>query len=282
MKRMLVATDLSERSDRAVDRAIRLASLFAAEVRVLHVVDEDLPTSVADKQKAAAQKNLAEHLSSLPEAAQPSIVGSVEFGRDWLEIIRQASAYKADLIILGVHRDRGIEGLFEGTTVERILRKGDIPVLVVKDRPTHDYRTIVIGVDFSVYSRRALAFAMDLAPDAHINLVHAYHIPFKGFVTGAHQASDVRKKYQEQIEQLVEGEMNDFLRGVSVDSVAISTVMMEGAPHEALHKIVNDVEADLVVVGTHGRTGMARALLGSVAASILNDSPCDVAAVQAW
>ncbi|MEQ9447929.1 MAG: universal stress protein, partial [Rhodospirillaceae bacterium] len=156
VKRLLVATDLSERSDRAFDRAIRMARKFQAKLTVLHVVEGDLPPLIAEAQAEASLRNLEEQLASISDAADLEVDLSVVFGKDWSEILKQAEAARSDLIILGLHREVGLDGLFRGTTVERVIRKGDRPVLVVKDRAVRDYRNVVVGMDFSLNSRRAI------------------------------------------------------------------------------------------------------------------------------
>lgn len=75
-----------------------------------------------------------------------------------------------------------------------------------------------------------------------------------------------------------------FLAGLETNlaKAKIERVVREGAPHEVIHKHVADLGTDLLVLGTHGRTGVAHALLGSVAEGFLTDPPCDVVAVKAW
>jgi nucleotide-binding universal stress UspA family protein len=282
MKRIIVATDLSERSDRAIDRAIQLANKFAAPLTILHVVDEDLPTPIANQQHETARQNLRDHISSIAGAGTAKIDISIQFGRDWIEILRQAEAGQAELIVLGVHRERGLEGLFRGTTVERALRNGDAPVLVVKNRAAREYRRVIVGVDFSVYSRRAVEFALHFAPDATIHLVHAFDFPFKSFLAGPESRSGMRQRDEVELVRMIDHEMSGFLAGLEADMGRIEKVMQEGGPDEVIAAKVTALDADLLVLGTHGRTGVAHAFLGSIAEMFLADPPCDVVAVKAW
>ncbi len=282
MKQLLVATDLSERSDRAIDRAVRLANRSDAQLTVLHVIDDDLPAGIADRQKRAAGEALRDHISSIPDAAKLNPKLAVDFGKDWTEILRIADAERSDLIILGMHRERAFEGFFRGTTVERVVRGGNAPVLVVKNRAHRDYRTIIVGVDFSVYSRRAVEFAVEFAGRARVCLVHAYDIPFRSYLTGADSQSGLRKRDEEQLARMIDEEMAGFLSGLEAKGVRIERVMAEGEPQEVIPDQVAKLDADLLVLGTHGRTGVAHALLGSVTEGFLTDPPCDVLAVKAW
>jgi len=282
MKQILVATDLSERSDRAVERAILLTRQFGARLTVLRVIDEDLPASVADRQKQAAETALRRHLSSMPKARALDIDAATDFGKDWKGILQRADAERAGLIVLGLHRERGIDGMFRGTTVERVARNSDAPVLVVKNRPATDYGKVVVGVDFSVYSRRAAAFALHFAPGAKLALVHAYDIPFKRYLTGSDMHAELKKRDATHFSQMVGREMAAFLTGLEIGAERVQKVMREGGPREVIQHQVAELGAGLLVVGTHGRTGVARALLGSIAEAFLIDPPCDVVAVKAW
>lgn len=282
MKRILVATDLSERSDRAIDRAILLARHFRATLTVVHVIDEDLPASVADKQQRAAKASLRDHLASIAGAKDLEIAMTVDFGKDWTGILRQADAEESELIVLGLHRETGMEGLFRGTTVERVVRNGDVPVLVVKNRAARDYGKVVVGIDFSVYSQRALDFATGFAPDARTYLVHAYDIPFRSYLSTSDPESEVSQRHDAQITGMIGQEMTHFLAGLQAKPARMNTVTREGGPQEVIRGQVSELGADLLVLGTHGRTGVAHALLGSVAEGFLTDPPCDVVAVKAW
>jgi nucleotide-binding universal stress UspA family protein len=284
MKNILVATDLSERSDRAIDRAVFLANRFDAELTILHVIDDELPTMAADRQQESANRLLMEYLSSLPSSKNHKIKPLTVFGKDWTMILRQAEADKSDVVILGLHRQREIQDLFRGTTVERVVRHGDVPTLIVKNRATQDYRSILIGIDFSVYSRRAIEFALDFAPDAKINLVHAYDIPFRTFLSGSGTPKEMKKRHEGQFSELVLEQMSGFLSGLerNFSGKSISQVITHGDPHDVIREQVGVLGIDLLVMGTHGRTGVAHAVLGSVAESFLTNPPCDVVAVKAW
>jgi nucleotide-binding universal stress UspA family protein len=186
------------------------------------------------------------------------------------------------MIVLGVHREDAFKDMFRGTTAERIIRGSNVPVLLVKDRPNNPYRRLVVGVDFSVYSRRAIEFAIDFVPSGEFHLVHAYDVPFKGFLYGHDIRKQISKKHQIQFQKMIEDEMAAFLGGFESKGLMIKRVMQEGPAREVIHRQVRRLKPDLLVVGTHGRTGVAHALLGSVAEDLLSQPPCDVLAVKAW
>lgn len=280
MKNILVATDLSERSDRAMDRALMLARQFGARLTVLHVVDDTLPAAVAERMKDAAEAALADHVA--PAREDVNVTAKVAFGEDWVEILRMAEAENADLIIAGLHRRRGIIDFFRGTTVERVLRQSNRPVLVARNRATKDYARVLVGVDFSIYAHRAIETALAFAPTAQIRLIHVYDVPFKGFLYGADSRRTVSKQQARQFHDFVAEEMNNFLNILDGDTKKLETVLREGQVHAAIAGEIDSFKSDLLVLGTHGRTGVAHTFLGSVAESFLTDPPTDVLAVKAW
>lgn len=282
MKSILMATDLSARSDRALERAADLVRDRGGELTILHVVDEDLPPSLADAQQRAAGEVIQKHVETFTNDNQPSISIKVVLGRDYVGILEMSEKVDAELIVLGIHREDAFKDMFRGSTAERVICAGDIPVLLVKDRVSDPYQRIIVAADFSVYSRRAIEFAVDFAPRGEIHVVHAYDVPFKGFLYGDDARTTVRKQHEQRLQQMVEEEMATFLFPFDAETFKLERIMQQGTVRGVIDAQVNRLKPDLLVIGTHGRTGVARALLGSVAQDLLRDPPCDVLAVKAW
>jgi nucleotide-binding universal stress UspA family protein len=282
MKRILVATDLSARSDRALERAAALANEHAAFLTVIHVVDEDLLEPVAEAQEKAAREAIMAHIDALRGSSAPGVSVKVVFGRAHAAIVEVSEKSATDLVVLGLHREDALKDMFRGTTVERIIRAGNVPVLLVKDRVAGPYQRIMVAVDFSVYSRRAVAFATSFAPEAELFLVHAYDVPFKGFIHGEDTEREARENHERQLQRMIDEEMAPFLADRERGTPRVRAVMQQGSPHEVIRDQVAALKPDLLVLGTHGRTGVAHAVLGSVAEYVLNAPPCDVLAIKAW
>lgn len=280
--KLLVTTDLSARSDRAVERAVRLAGETGSSLTVLHVVDADLPQRLANRQAEDARQSIAEHLGGLPNAGQVEVKTEILLGKDNEEIIAFAEAKDVDLVIVGVHRNASQAPLFVGTTAERVIRHGPKPVLVVKDRVAAPYRRVMIAVDFSIHSRRAIEFALRLLPDAEFHLVHAYDVPFKGFLNSREVRRELYEQHETQMRSLVDGEFKALWAALENKPPRCSSVIKQGAVRQVVFEQIDELKPDLLVMGTHGRTGMAHALLGSVAQELLGSPPCDVMAVKAW
>ena len=282
MKKLLVATDLSARSDRALDRAAALAKEHGAHLAVVHVLDEDLPESVAEAQEKTAREAIAAHIDDLAGQGSLDHSVSVVLGRAHADIAEIAEQSGTDLIVLGIHRENVFKDMFRGTTVERIIRAGSVPVLLVRDRVAAPYHRIMVTVDFSVHSRRAVEFATSFAPQAEFHLVHAYDVPFRGFIYGGDTGEEAREQHERQLRKMIDEEMAPFLADRDMETLRLQAVMQRGLPHEVIRQQVAKLGPDLLVVGTHGRTGVAHAVLGSVAEDLLNAPPCDVLAVKAW
>src|SRR6476619_2517614 len=139
MKRLLIATDLSPRSELALARALRLVRQHGAELRVCHVVDDALPAHLAEAQKIAAESILQERIQALDGDAMASVSLVVVTGKPFAKILQEAIEWLAELIVLGVHRG-GAEGMFRGSTAERVIREGHHPVLVVRRAADADYQ----------------------------------------------------------------------------------------------------------------------------------------------
>jgi len=282
MKKLLMATDLSPRSDRALNRALALSDEWKAQLVILHVVDEELPSSVADRFKAEAESAIDDQLDAFPTLKRENITRKIVFGSGYKDILQEADESGVDLIVMGTHRDEALGDLFLGTTVERVIRRGNDPVLVARNQMRGPYRRVLVGVDFSVYSRRAVEFALKFVPRGEIFLVHAFDVPFKGFRTGRSTLEEESKIHQQQMDTMLAEEMQAFLASFPSPPTSMKRIMLEGTVRDVISDQVKTLRPDLLVIGTHGRTGVAHALLGSVAEDLLSDPPCDVLAVKAW
>ncbi|NIP31407.1 MAG: universal stress protein, partial [Candidatus Dadabacteria bacterium] len=177
MKNLLIATDLSPRSDRALHRAINLALEKNYTLHVLHVVDEDLPDTIANTIKKEAEETIPEQIKSFKSRLKIKIIIKVIIGKHYEAILSESEKINAKAIILGTPKKETLKDFFIGSTAERVVRSSNVPVIVVKNASTKKYKRAVVAIDFSVYSRRCLEFALDFFANEDIYLVHCYHIP---------------------------------------------------------------------------------------------------------
>jgi nucleotide-binding universal stress UspA family protein len=277
ISRIVAATDLSARGERAVGRALRLRRRFGAQLTVLHVVEDELPERIAARRAEEARELIDGQLRARGEPPDLEATAvEVGSGTGYAAVIERAHTLGAELTVLGSHRENSWRDLFLGSTIERVLRQGSTPVLTVKQEPSADYQRVLVAVDLSVYSRRALEFACRLVPDGELLALHAYDLPFLGFLSEPPPREAV----------LLEGEileqMRALLRGLPIAPGQIRPEVRLGGALPVVETAVGEFGPDLLVVGTHGRTGVAHALLGSVAERLLRRPRCDVLAVRAW
>ncbi|WP_425067785.1 universal stress protein [Reyranella sp.] len=277
--KVLVATDLSARSDRAVERAVLLAKVTGSALTILHVVDAELPRRTADRLVDEARELIGEHVAALKgaEAMAPDI--KVVLGTDYKEIEDVALKSGCELIVLGVHRNE-TRDLFRGTTAERVIRSRACQVLMVKARPQSDYRRIMVAVDFSDCSRRAIEFAVKLFPNAEFHLVHAFDVPFKAFLRSEDTRQEVSRSHEEEMERFVNGDFPALLPLLQAVPARVFPVQKQGPVRDVIEDQVDQLKPDLLVLGTHGRSGIAHAVMGSVAEDLLSYPPCDILAVR--
>jgi universal stress protein E len=273
--KVLVATDLSARSDRAVERAVILAKQTGAALTILHVVDADLPSRITDRLRDDAGSLISDHLISLPNAYGGFADIKIVLGKDHSDIVDVARTVGAQLLVLGVHRNESRE-FFRGTTAERVIRSFDRPVLMVKTRPQAYYRRVIVGVDFSICSRRAIEFAARLIPDGEFHLVHAFEVPSKGPLSARNSRREVPTILHERMNQLVGADIAELKAILQATPFRLFQIIRPGSVRGVIQEQIDQLKPDLLVIGTHGRSGVAHAIWGSVAEDFLSRPPCDV------
>jgi nucleotide-binding universal stress UspA family protein len=288
---VLLATDLSARGDRALERAVAIAADRKAHLTVLHAFQEfneenlrydvDLvpswraPPDALEMAKYRIRQGLQtdvgdilEHATILIEEGEPA------------DVIERASASQdIDLIVTGIAREGPFASrpVILGRTVERLLRRVSVPILIVRNRPRAPYRHILVTTDFSEASAFALQVAINFFSHHTLHVLHAFAIPRAGALSDLH-------RHVEDFRQTHALELEEFLASVVLPDEArrrlVRLVELGGAPH-LVREYVRDRGADLVVLGTHGRGAMLEAFLGSTAKSILSSLPCDALVVRA-
>lgn len=278
LDRILVATDFSAGAHIALSRAAILAEANEAALHVVHVI----PSNVPAKARAEVRRQARARLWEAVERAQRGLAGEISVseellsGEAFVEIIRRSRNFGADLVVLGRHGQRRIRDLFLGTTAERVIRKGDAPVLAVNVEPSGPYRRPVVATDLQDTTPRVVQLALVVAVDSKvIHLVHAYNVPFEGFVaptTAAKQRNDYLAHFREAAMSGTARLMARFHK----TGKAFKATVRSGDARAVILTEAERLRADLLVIGTHGRSGLAHALVGSVAEWVIAQASCDV------
>lgn len=282
MKTIAIASDLTARSDRALARGLALAAQQKGKAHALHVVDSELPDALRSHTVEWARGALAREVAACAQAPAGIASCHVVTGKPGEIIAARAHALGADLLVLGTH-DTARRGGFATTTAWRIMAASPVPVLLVTQHTNAPYNQVVIGVDFSVHARAALRQALRLAPAAHFTLVHAYTPPFRSSLGTPDYLEAMAYAERLAFDQFLGEEMallDAQARAIGVAPGALQSELVEGPPGLVLRQACARLSAELLVIGTHGRTGMGRALWGSVATEMLEDPPCDVLVVR--
>ncbi|RXN84733.1 universal stress protein [Achromobacter aloeverae] len=279
---ILLATDLSSRCDRALDRAILLARQFDVPLLVAHVLSPPHSLSLGtpvpvdlDRLVEQAEARMLRDLETLADGVRVAL--RVYTGEPAARLRQVADEEKCAFIVTGVARDETLGRMLLGTTVERLVREASQPVLVVKRRARAPYRDAVIATDFSPGSRWALRAALALVPSEALTLFHAFELP-RGPLRDAAPGSEAAKGFQRMAEENAVDFVNATpeLHGKPQPRVQVAA----GRPERVVVEYVRQAQASLLVAGTQGAGGLAGALLGSVAEALLDRAPCDVMVVR--
>jgi universal stress protein A len=291
-KKVLAAVDLDETSaDYVLDSAHQL--LAGVPITVVHVLERSQYFNVADPSFAVLDdvygkvaKEVKAHLAKLCDRHGIRDYAMLE-GHAATTIQQYADEHDHDLIVLGTHGRHGIRRLL-GSTANAVLHGTERNVLAVrvpgKDvevRPAKDkYRRILAAIDLSDESHQVLDIAQILGDQEHAELrvVHVIK-PFQHAYAGINPAtiSDVGIQFEKEAAEQARAELQTIAisRGLPKDAVSVR----HGTPPVEIQSLAEELDCDMLVVGTHGKHGV-QLLLGSVANAVIHGTKCDVLAVR--
>jgi len=272
-KCILLATDLAPRTDRAQDRAVGLARVWNAKLTFVCAIDvADVPSnevkeSAADIARRRAYRLLRAEASATRDIT-PRIV--IDEGNAAAVVLETAKMEGAHLIVAGTGGIGPVGQLILGSTTAELVEHAGVPVLVVKKRGTRPYNKIAVATDLSDASVAALQAATTLFQPSQITLYHAFDMPYRGLVDdrGAYEA-DARANALNELRTFAAAHL-----GAASDGLSFEAGFGDVAP--CMANYAAQAETDLVLAGTHGRTGLFRVLLGSTASALLGELPSDV------
>lgn len=295
LRSLLVGIDFTPSSAAALAQALRLADAMTpdgAEVRAVHVIETGM---LIDLQEAYApfMRDLPETLlsdaqskwqtfaSELP--GKNKVAFDVAVGSAISEVTRIIQEHKPDLLIAGTHGMSGTTDEGVGTLAAQLVRRIPNDVLLVRDRQSGAFRRIVACVDFSATSKRALSAAAKVAlhDDAELRIVHVFRAPWKQ-VHWHSPTPQANPDFQKQYTDVLMRRIEDFASATAAElSRAPIIELHESASHgSGISEYATQVSADLVVLGTRGRSNLKALFLGSTAERLLREIPCSVLAVQ--
>jgi nucleotide-binding universal stress UspA family protein len=267
-EKLLVCTDGSENSRAALAAALRLAKLGRVQVYLLQVVQiipqfevaaPDLMARISEEARTELAATAAEVKKS-GVAVEARLAHSVSV---FSAIIKEAEAIQPDLILMGRYGHTGLARLLVGSVTARVIGHSPCNVLVVPLGGTVAFERIMIASDGSPYSQAAFAAALALARPRESQLLGVSVAPEEGDIPRA----------EEIIRQM--------LAAANRAGVPFQGLVPQGRPaDDGIIQAALRHAADLIVVGSHGRTGLKRLLMGSVTERVIGQSPCAVLVVK--
>ena len=292
IRRVLFPTDFSEGSKRAFPQAAFLADWHDAELHVLNVTGrhrydykenkDNFPIPLDTLTEWLRRPSQSVSGTSWPDLEERSIVQhQVESASPAERIVEYVDEKDVDLVVMGTHGRRGVDRMLFGSVTEEVVREASCPTFTVRTdadvTPSQAVRRVLVPIDFSEAADVAVDHAKEIALTygAEIDLLHVVEQPF---YPSAYGIDSVTFPTQEVVDR-VEKQLGEMARTeIGYEHVMVQATV--GDPADEILSYVEDNEIDLVVIATHGRTGLDRILLGSVAERVLRRSPTPVFVVK--
>jgi nucleotide-binding universal stress UspA family protein len=305
--RVLCALDFSDASDEALRQADARARRDGAELAVFHAIEhvsamQPLAPALGEQGVVEAEQRardlLRERVTAVTGRAGTDVQVYVAVGRAHAEVVRAAERLLADLLVIGSHGGSGIARVLLGGVAEKVVRHAHCPVLVARARthtpgpartpaspaaPASDAREVVLAAtDLSDPSLPAVELGAREAErrGARFVVLHAIDLGELG-MTGIHTPSALMASVPaEAIAHLRASVTEQIARALGDLGVTAEIAVVEGPSAAVIVRHAEELGADLVVVGTRGRTGISRVVLGSVAEKVVQNAASSVLAVR--
>lgn len=282
LNNVVVATDFSDAASLALAQAEAIAKEHDAELVLVHAsgVDEagmyvfEVAGRIDEPWKAYLESKLTHAQEQLAQLAREVEARGHRVRSRFVQgfadkaVVDTAREIEADLVVVGTRGHTGVQRWLLGSVAERVARLADRHVLVVRGDRTIDFSRILVGTDFSPASALALDAARTLAPaEGRIDLLHGYHQPMA--VRG-----DAPEWVETSLREGAHSAAEKLLKPRADERVHLDVVA--GPPALALRMRLSETTYDVVFLGSHGKRGLQRMLLGSVTEHTLRGAPCSV------
>lgn len=280
MNRLLLATDFSTRSDRALRRAALIADRSNAALTVLHVIDDDQPNYLIKTQREAAWALLEDAVKTIIRFDRVSADMRLATGDVSSTIVEVAGEIDAAMILVGPHR-RKLKDMFIGTTAERVIERTDRPVLMANGMPSGAYDRVFVALDFDDASRSAVRAAreLDMLAGTEVTVMHGFDAPALGMMKRAMEVQDSIDHYVAGEAQQASHAFEEVLAEIDLKPDRRLLKPIEGSPARTILACAEAEDAELIIVGINRRKGAERLLIRSVALEVLREAERDVLVV---
>ena len=279
-RKILVAVDSSESSRNALHQAFKLANEEKCWITVTSVVppyEGEIEILGVKDIKAALRKPCDDALGEVEKIAKNErmLVKTVcEEGEVYERIVDLADAENCDVIVMGRRGLRRIERTLIGSVTARVIGHTQRDVLVVPNGTTVGWKTIVLATDGSKYSaaaaERAIAFAKSYGGE--LKVLSVVDVPTEFYAEAPKAVEDLVQK--------AKGFVADVKKQAEAAGVPAETFVMEAEAYRAVNNLAQEQKANMIVLGSHGRTGLRRLLMGSVTEAVIGHASCPVLVVK--
>jgi nucleotide-binding universal stress UspA family protein len=292
LNRILCPIDFSEYSEHALDFAVRMAAWYGSTVHVVHVMPLLPPSTVSalgEASRQLANDHLALAVGRCARGAVPMEKELLESGDVAGRILDRADAIDADLIVTGSHGRTGLTRAVLGSVVESLLHRSRRPMLVV---PSHlaksrvarpvNFSRIVCAVDFSVASLSAAAYALSIAEEAEaqLTLLNVIEKPPELDHSPLEPDFDI-ERFHAEAEARQRTKLQALIPDHAEDYCTVRTAVVEGSASRQVLRLAAEQNADLIVLGVHGRNAVDLAIFGSNSKDVVVKAQCPVLVIPA-
>ena len=277
VKRMMVGVDIYAKANNVLKRAFMVAHENKAELFIIYAIPTpwfDVPSYFSSKEITIDTDNIKKKIDK-----KVKVLNS-KYNVPYTVLMKEGSAHdvlayeakllKADMVVIGANTSGKKHYL--GSTAEKVAHESHLPVLIVKNPVKGTYKNIVAATDFLIQSKHSILFAKVIFPTAKINAVHSVETTM--YIDGPYTMVGRDLSEFNRVARLYAGkEMNKMVKDMSLDKGKVFDG--EFNTKRALVKYIDKGKYDLTVVGSRGTAGF-KALLGSMASSILRETPTDV------
>ena len=287
LKHSLAATDLSAPARHAVERAALVAAGNDAALAMIHIANlapldqiRQLLSSEPERLEQDLVDQLRESLRTLGASIHerfgitPAL--RVATGDLLPELLNHAATLPADLLVLGARGSSFLRHILLGTTAERLLSSSRFPMLVVKQPPHEPYRQLLVPVDFSASSLRALKLARTIAPRADITVLHVFEVPFEGQLRYAGVDDSKIEHYRAIAHNQAWEKLRQLRSSAELDDARVELLVRQGDVSQRIIEQEQQADCDLIVIGKHGKDAIEELLLGRVTRHVLTESQGDI------
>ncbi|HRI79131.1 MAG TPA: universal stress protein [Cyclobacteriaceae bacterium] len=272
MKKILVPTDFSKNAVNATDVAFDIAKKSGASLTLLHVIEGPSGASSFNVEGQVSYSNMSDKLFTLQmikkakaqlekavkdtRYASVKVEGELRMGNAFHGIRTIIAEHKVDLVVMGTTGRTGVDKLIIGSNAEKVIRTSHCPVLTLQDKPkVTDFKNIVYATamskDEEVFSR--IVKRTQALYDSTIHLVRV------------NTPGDFQRDY------IVKGYMEKFAKSLGLKKVTLN-IFNDLTVEEGVIRFGDQINADLIAMATHGRSGFAHVIAGSVAEEVANQS----------